>query len=43
MTPHRIAIFLNLPYSSFYVTTIYLFTKVMYLVNVCAQLYVMNL
>ncbi|CDW55502.1 Innexin [Trichuris trichiura] len=42
VTPHRFLRFLNLPYSSFYVCTVYLFTKCLYLANVCLQLMLMN-
>lgn len=42
ITPHKILRFLNLPYSAFYVTFVYLFTKLLYLVNVVVQLVLLN-
>uniref|UniRef100_A0A158P8T1 Innexin n=1 Tax=Angiostrongylus cantonensis TaxID=6313 RepID=A0A158P8T1_ANGCA len=40
--PHSVLRLFNLPYSAFFVTTMYLCTKFFYLTNVCLQLLLMN-
>ncbi|KAJ1365283.1 hypothetical protein KIN20_025538 [Parelaphostrongylus tenuis] len=40
--PHSVLTLFNLPYSAFFVTTMYLCTKFFYLTNVCFQLLLMN-
>ncbi|KAL6741156.1 hypothetical protein Aduo_014437 [Ancylostoma duodenale] len=40
--PHRVLWMFNLPYSAFFVTSMYLCTKFFYLANVCLQLLLMN-
>ncbi|ETN87100.1 innexin unc-7 family protein [Necator americanus] len=40
--PHRFLWMFNLPYSAFFVTSMYLCTKFFYLSNVCLQLLLMN-
>lgn len=40
--PHKILRFLNLPYSAVYVTSIYLLTKLLYLMNVAIQVVFLN-
>uniref|UniRef100_A0A914X929 Innexin n=1 Tax=Plectus sambesii TaxID=2011161 RepID=A0A914X929_9BILA len=40
--PHKIMRALNLPYSAYFVTTMYLVTKLFYLLNVIFQLHAMN-
>ncbi|KFD48267.1 hypothetical protein M514_10844 [Trichuris suis] len=42
LLPHRVLRFLNLPYSSFYVTSVYILVKLLYLVNVIGQFFIMN-
>lgn len=39
---HKTVTFLNFQYSSGFISWIYLFTKVLYFLNVFAQLYLMN-
>lgn len=41
--PHRCVRLLNLPYTAVYVTSCYFVTKVLYMVNVILQFYLMNL
>ncbi|PAV58892.1 hypothetical protein WR25_08881 [Diploscapter pachys] len=40
--PHRLMRLFNLPYSAFFVTSMYICTKFFYLSNVCLQLLLMN-
>ncbi|VDP06673.1 unnamed protein product [Soboliphyme baturini] len=42
VTPHRILRFLNLPYTATYVSTMYLVSKALYMINVSGQLILMN-
>ena len=40
--PHRFLRFFNIQYSAYYVSLLYLLTKLCYLINVTVQLYMMN-
>lgn len=42
VTPHKFLRCLNFPYSSNYTTSLYLTVKLLYLINVILQLYVLN-
>uniref|UniRef100_A0A0N5AIU0 Innexin n=1 Tax=Syphacia muris TaxID=451379 RepID=A0A0N5AIU0_9BILA len=40
--PHRVLWLFNMPYTAFFVTSMYLLTKLLYLINACVQFYFMN-
>jgi hypothetical protein len=42
VTPHNCLRLLNLPYTAVYVTSCYLVMKVLYLINIVIQFYMMN-
>lgn len=42
MVPHKVLRFLNFPYKTFFITTMYIITKILYLGNVFAQFLFMN-
>lgn len=42
MVPHKVLRFLNLPYKAWFITSMYMITKALYVGNVFAQFFLMN-